>query len=70
MIIETAYKIINKQGKSVMSGFFFANYSDLCRLCRQVGAPCIFHSRYQVNFARLRVRLKIEQHKYTRKFLQ
>ena len=31
MIIETANKIINKQGKSVMLDFF-ANCSDLCQL--------------------------------------
>ena len=31
MIIETANKIINKQGKSVMLDFF-ANRSDLCQL--------------------------------------
>ena len=31
MIIETADKIINKQGKSVMLDFF-ANSSDLCQL--------------------------------------
>ena len=31
---------------------------------------CTFHGRYQVNFAGLLVRLKIEQRKYTRKFLQ
>ena len=53
MIIETANKIINKQGKSVRLDFF-ANCSDLCQLTvRQVGAPCIFHSRYQVNFSGL-----------------
>ena len=37
---------------------------------RQVGIPCIFHSREKVNFDGLLVPLKIEQHKYTRKFLQ
>ena len=31
IIIETANKIINKQGKSVMLDFF-ANCSDLCQL--------------------------------------
>ena len=31
MIIETANKILNKQGKSVMLDFF-ANCSDLCQL--------------------------------------
>ena len=31
MIIETANKIINKQGKSVML-VFFTNCSDLCQL--------------------------------------
>ena len=31
MIIETAHKIINKQGKSAMFDFF-ANCSNLCRL--------------------------------------
>ena len=41
VIIETAHKIINKQGKSVMLEFF-TNCSDLCR---QVDTPCIFHSR-------------------------
>ena len=41
VIIETAPKIINKQGKSVILEFF-TNCSDLCR---QVGTPCIFHSR-------------------------
>ena len=30
LIIETANKIINKQGKSVMLDFF-TNYSDLCQ---------------------------------------
>ena len=50
MIIETANKIINKQGKSVMLDFF-ANCGDLCQLT--VATPCIFHSRYQVNFAGL-----------------
>ena len=53
MIIETADKIINKQGKSVMLDFF-ANCSDLCQLTvATIGAPCTFHSRYQVNFAGL-----------------
>ena len=37
---------------------------------RQVGTPCIFHSRWQVNFSGLWVRLKMEQHKYTIKYLQ
>ena len=36
---------------------------------RQVGAPWIFDSGYQVNFAGLWVRLKIEQQKYTMKIL-
>ena len=31
IIIETANKIINKQGKSVMLDFF-TNFSDLCQL--------------------------------------
>ena len=30
LIIETANKIINKQGKSVMLDFF-TNFSDLCQ---------------------------------------
>ena len=56
-----ANKIINKQGKSVMLDFF-ANCSDLCQLTvATIGAPCIFHSRYWVNFAGLWVRLKIEK---------
>ena len=37
---------------------------------RQVGTPCIFHNRWQVNFAELWVRLKMKQHKYTIKYLQ
>ena len=54
VIIETANKIINKQSKSVMLDFF-TNCSDLCQFkwWQQVGAPCTFHSRYQVNFAGL-----------------
>ena len=68
MIIETANKIINKQGKSVMLDFF-ANCSDLCQLTVATSRRTMY-IRYQVNFAGLRVRLKIEQHKYTRKFLQ
>ena len=31
IIIETAFKIINKQGKSVMLEFFLTNCSDLCQ---------------------------------------
>ena len=42
---------------------------DASQRWRQVGTPCIFTSRYQVNLAGLSVRLKIE-HKYTGKFLQ
>ena len=34
VIIETADKIMNKQGKSVMLDFF-ANCSDLCQLTEQ-----------------------------------
>ena len=45
LIIETANKIPNKQGKSVMLDFF-TNCSDLSsERWRQVGTPCIFHSR-------------------------
>ena len=45
------------------------NVLDLRYFC-EPNPPCIFHSRYQVKFAGLWVRLKIEQHKYARKFLQ
>ena len=45
------------------------NVLDLRYFC-EPNPPCIFHSRYQVKFAGLWVRLKIEQHKCTRKFLQ
>ena len=45
------------------------NVLDLRYFC-EPNPPCIFHSRYQVKFAGLWVRFKIEQHKYTRKFLQ
>ena len=52
MIIETAHKIVNKQGKSAMLDFF-ANCSNLCRLTVAKVGTRIFHSRYQVNFAGL-----------------
>ena len=45
------------------------NVLDLRYFC-EPNPPCTFHSRYQVKFAGLWVRLKIEQHKCTRKFLQ
>ena len=54
MIIETDHKIINKQGKSVRLDFFLhiaVIYAG--KRWRQVGTPCIFHSRWQVNFAGL-----------------
>ena len=46
MIVETAHKIINKQGKSVMLDFILqivVIYAS--KLWRQEGAPWIFHSR-------------------------
>ena len=53
MIIETANKIINKQGKRVMLDFF-TDCSDLCQLTVATSRrTCIFHSRCQVNFAGL-----------------
>ena len=46
VIVETAHKIINKQGKSVMLVFILqivVIYAS--KRWRQEGAPCIFHSR-------------------------
>ena len=69
MIIGTANKIINKQEYYVR--FFLQIVMIYARKrWRQVGIPCISHSREKVNFDGLLVPLKIEQHKYTRKFLQ
>ena len=54
VIVETAHKIINKQGKSVMLDFILqivVIYAS--KRWRQEGAPCIFHSRKKVNFAGL-----------------
>ena len=48
----------------------FITWTSHLKRWRQVGTPCIFHSRWQVNFAGLWVRLKMEQHKYTIKYLQ
>ena len=45
---------MNKQGKSVILGFFLqilVIYTS--KRWRQVGTPYIFHGRYQVNFAEL-----------------
>ena len=53
MIIETANTIINKQGKIVMFDFLQIVVFYASKRRRQVGAPCLFHSRYQVNFAGL-----------------
>ena len=55
LIIETANKIINKQGKSVMLDFLKFVVIYACKRWRQVGTPCIFHSRLQVNFAQTHV---------------
>ena len=46
VIIETANKIINNQAKSVMLDFFLqivVIYAS--KRWREVGTPCIFHSR-------------------------
>ena len=46
IIIETANKIINKQGKSVKLDYFLqivVIYAS--KRWRQEGTPCIFHSR-------------------------
>ena len=53
LIIETANKIINKQGKSVALAFLQIVVVYASELWRQEGTPCIFHSRKQVNFAGL-----------------
>ena len=53
MIIETAHKIINKQGKSVMLDFLQIVMIYAGKRCRQLGTPCIFHSRMQIDFAGL-----------------
>ena len=45
VIVETAHKIINKQGKSVMLDFLQIVVIYAGKRCRQVGTPCIFHSR-------------------------
>ena len=66
VIIETANKIIDKQGECYV-GFFLQIVVIYARKrWRLVGTQCIFHSRSLVNFAGLWVRLKIEQHNYTR----
>ena len=53
MIIETANKIINKQGKSAMLDLF-GNCNDLCQLTAATRRHTMYvHSRYQVNFAGL-----------------
>ena len=70
MIIETANIIINKQSKSVMLDFSQIAVIYASKRLRLVGTPCLFHSRWQVNVAGLRVRLTIEQHKFTMKCLQ
>ena len=54
LITETAYwsyKIIHKQGKGVSFLQIVVIYAN--KRWRQVGTPCTFHSRWQVNFARL-----------------
>ena len=45
LIIETANKIPNKQGKSVMLDFLKKKSDLSSKRWRQVGTPCIFHSR-------------------------
>ena len=45
VIIETANEIINEQAKSVMLDFFKQIVVIHASKRRQVGTPCIFHSR-------------------------
>ena len=45
IIIETANKIINTQGKSIMLDFLQIVVIYASKRWRQVGTPCIFHSR-------------------------
>ena len=45
MIIETAHKIINKQGKSVMLVFIQIVVIYASKRRRQVGTPRLFQSR-------------------------
>ena len=45
IIIEKANKIIKKQGKGVCYIFLQIVVIYACKRWRQVGTPCIFHSR-------------------------
>ena len=45
MIIETAHKIMNKQGESIMLDFLQIVVIYASQRWRQVGTPYVFHSR-------------------------
>ena len=52
MIIETAHKIINKQGNSVTLDFLQILVIYAGKRWRQVGTPCILHSQLTSKFCR------------------
>ena len=53
MIIETANKIINKQGECYVGFILQIVVIYASKRRSQVGTQCIFHSRSLVNFAGL-----------------